>query len=180
VVDRAKTAGAKRGYVYLHSIVDGFSRLAYTEPLEDEKGVTAAAFLARAKVWFADLGITHIHRVVTDSGSCYRSGDFARIVGTKTNSRRTWVLPVLVIEPWTREDPEEYSLGTRPMKEPMVLPVNRCQSPISTASANPVRVLTPRRQPSLCTGSVNSESAAISPIAVSSRSRRALTVRTFS
>ena len=64
-VDRAKTAGAKAGYLYLHSIVDGFSRLAYTEPLDDEKGTTAAAFLARAKVWFAAHGITHIHRIVT-------------------------------------------------------------------------------------------------------------------
>ena len=35
-VDRAKAAGARGGYVYLHSIVDGFSRLAYTEPLDDE------------------------------------------------------------------------------------------------------------------------------------------------
>jgi hypothetical protein len=41
VADRAKSAGAKRGYVYLHSAVDGFSRLAYTEPLPDEKGATA-------------------------------------------------------------------------------------------------------------------------------------------
>ncbi|OXR42891.1 hypothetical protein B7C42_05230 [Nocardia cerradoensis] len=49
----AKSAGAKRGYIYLHSIVDGFSRLAYTEPLSDEKGTTAAAFLTRAKAWFA-------------------------------------------------------------------------------------------------------------------------------
>lgn len=78
-VDRAKSAGAKRGYTYLHSAVDGFSRLSYTEPLPEEKGVTAAAFLARAKVWFAAHGITHIHRVVTDNGACYRSGDFARI-----------------------------------------------------------------------------------------------------
>ena len=56
-------------------------------------------------------------------------------------------------------------MGTRPTKEPMVLPVNRCQSPISTASANPVRVLTPRRQPSRCTIGVNSLSAAIAAIA---------------
>ncbi|MGW7492881.1 integrase core domain-containing protein [Streptomyces luteogriseus] len=41
---RAKSAGAKRGYVYLHSAIDGSSRLAYTEPLADEKGTTAAAF----------------------------------------------------------------------------------------------------------------------------------------
>ena len=76
--NRAKTAGARAGYVYLHSAVDGFSRLAYTEPLPDEKGATAAAFLARAKVWFAAYGILHIHRVVTDNGACYRSADFAR------------------------------------------------------------------------------------------------------
>ena len=61
-VDRAKTAGAKAGYVYLHSIVDGFSRLANTEPLERREGHDRAAFLARAKVWFAAHGITHIHR----------------------------------------------------------------------------------------------------------------------
>jgi len=57
------------------------------------------------------------------------------------------VLPVLVIEPWTREAPEKYSDGTRPTKEPMVLPVNLVQSPISTASANPVNVETPLRAP---------------------------------
>jgi transposase InsO family protein len=88
-VDRAKAAGARGGYVYLHSIVDGFSRLAYTEPLDDEKGATAAGFLARAKVWFAAHGITHVHRVVTDNGACYRSADFARIVGKQTRHQKT-------------------------------------------------------------------------------------------
>ena len=68
-VERAKAAGARRGHVYLHSAIDGVSRLAYTEALDDEKGTTAAGFLARAKVWFAAHGITHIHRVVTDNGS---------------------------------------------------------------------------------------------------------------
>ena len=37
-----------------------------------------------------------------------------------------------------------------------MLPVNRSQSPISTASANPVRVQTPRRHPSRRTTAVNS------------------------
>lgn len=36
-VNRAKNAGAKAGYVYLHSIIDGFSRLAYTEPLPQQR-----------------------------------------------------------------------------------------------------------------------------------------------
>lgn len=75
--------------MYLHSITDGFSRLAYTEPLADEKGATAAAFLERAKVWFAAPGINHIHRVVTDNGACYRSGDFARIVGNQARHQKT-------------------------------------------------------------------------------------------
>ena len=91
VDSRAMSAGAKRGYVYLRSVVDGFSRLACTEPLGDEKGATAAAFLARAKVSFAAHGINHIHRVVTDNGacSCSCSGDFARIVGQGTRHQRT-------------------------------------------------------------------------------------------
>lgn len=87
--DRAKSAGAERGYTYLHSAVDGFSRLAYTEPLPDERGTTAAALLARAKVWFAAHGIDHIHRVVTDNGACYRSGDFAQILGRSTRHQQT-------------------------------------------------------------------------------------------
>ena len=58
-VDRAKRAGARAGYVYLHSVVDGFSRLAYTEPLDDENAATTIGFLARARAWFAAHGITH-------------------------------------------------------------------------------------------------------------------------
>jgi transposase InsO family protein len=79
--DRAKTAGAKAGYVYLHSAIDGYSRLAYTEHLPDETAKTAIAFWARARAWFAAHGITRITRVVTDNGSCYRSAAFARATG---------------------------------------------------------------------------------------------------
>ncbi len=53
------------------------------------KGATAAAFLARAKVWFAAHGITHLHRIITDNGACYRSNDFARIVGHRTRHHKT-------------------------------------------------------------------------------------------
>lgn len=77
-VDRAKKRGTRTGYVYLHSIVDGFSRLAYTEALSDEKGVTAVGFINRAKVFFAAHGIARFTRVVTDNGACYRSTVFAR------------------------------------------------------------------------------------------------------
>jgi hypothetical protein len=89
-----------------------------------------------------------------------------------TRSRRACPLPVLVIDPCVREEPEEYSLGTSPTKEPMVLPVNRCQSPISAAVANAVSVEIPRRHHSRCTTGVNSESAAIVSICASRRARR--------
>ena len=73
-------SGAKTGYTYLHSAVDGFSRLAYTEALEDEKAVTTIGFFARARAFFTAHGIKHLNRVVTDNGSNYRAADFTRTV----------------------------------------------------------------------------------------------------
>ncbi|MDF3144441.1 MULTISPECIES: IS481 family transposase [unclassified Streptomyces] len=77
-VDRRKKKTERGGYVYLHSAVDGYSRLAYTEALPDEMAATAIGFLHRAHAWFAAHGITRIERIVTDNGSCYRAGAFAR------------------------------------------------------------------------------------------------------
>ena len=88
-VDRAKTAGARAGYVYLHSAIDGFSRLAYTEHLPDETAKTAIGFWARARVWFASHGITQITRVITDNGSCYRSKAFTRATSHAARHQRT-------------------------------------------------------------------------------------------
>jgi transposase InsO family protein len=88
--ERAKTRGARAGYVYLHSAVDDHSRLAYTEELGDERGATAAAFWARAVKFFRRHGITKIRRVLTDNGSCYRSGAFAgALIGSRTRHKRT-------------------------------------------------------------------------------------------
>lgn len=87
IVARAKTRGTKTGYIYLHSAVDGSSRLAYTEALPDEKAVTAVAFLGRAKAWFAAHGVTQIERVVTDNGSCYRSAAFREAVVPSRHQR---------------------------------------------------------------------------------------------
>lgn len=76
--ERQKRKGQRAGYAYLHSAVDGYSRLAYTESLSDEKASTAIAFMHRARAWFAAHGITRIERIVTDNGSCYRAEAFAR------------------------------------------------------------------------------------------------------
>lgn len=92
-VERTKKGGTRRGYVYLHSAIDGHTRLAYTEALGDEKGGTAAGFLARAKTWFATHGITSIERIVTDNGACYRSQVFADEVPPARHQRITPYTP---------------------------------------------------------------------------------------
>ncbi len=91
--NRAKTRGVRAGYVYLHSVVDGYSRLAYTEPLPDEKAKTAVGFLRRAMVFFAAHGITHVHRVVTDNGSCYRAHEFTGSLLSMHASRHQRIKP---------------------------------------------------------------------------------------
>jgi transposase InsO family protein len=78
---RAKATGARAGYVYLHSVVDGYSRLAYTEHLPNEQATTTIAFLHRARAFFAAHGITRWVRVVTDNGANYTSTAFVRAVG---------------------------------------------------------------------------------------------------
>lgn len=75
-----KKPGARAGYVYLHSIVDGYSRLAYTEALPNETATTTIAFFHRARAFFAAHGIHRLVRVVTDNGSNYRARDFTRTV----------------------------------------------------------------------------------------------------
>jgi transposase InsO family protein len=64
------------GYAHVHSAIDAFSRLAYSEVHKDETSVTNIGFWRRAKAFFESYGIT-IERVLTDNGSCYRSKDFA-------------------------------------------------------------------------------------------------------
>ncbi|WP_138732170.1 IS481 family transposase [Modestobacter excelsi] len=70
----AETAKKKTplGFDYVHSLVDDFARLAYSEVLPDEKGTTCAGFLTRAAAYFADHGIDRIERVMTDNAWAYR------------------------------------------------------------------------------------------------------------
>lgn len=59
------------GYDYLHAAVDDHSRVAYVEVHPDERGETAAAFLARAASFFASHGVK-VQAVMTDNALCYR------------------------------------------------------------------------------------------------------------
>ncbi|WP_301155385.1 IS481 family transposase, partial [Mycolicibacterium fortuitum] len=69
-----------RGYHFLHTAIDGYSRLAYSELLPDERKETAAGFWNRANTWFTECGIT-VRKVLTDNGSCYRSHTFRDALG---------------------------------------------------------------------------------------------------
>jgi transposase InsO family protein len=60
------------GWEFAHVAVDDCTRLAYAEVLADERGATAAAFLARALAWYAARGV-RVLRLLTDNGGCYRS-----------------------------------------------------------------------------------------------------------
>jgi len=62
----------RNGFDFVHSVVDDHSRLAYSEILPDEKGVTCAGFLRRAADYFRSRGITTIERVMTDNAWAYR------------------------------------------------------------------------------------------------------------
>ena len=69
--------------------IDDHSRLAYAEILTDERKETASAFMARAIGFFSDHGV-RVERVLTDSGACYRSRDFARVLAeAEIGHRRT-------------------------------------------------------------------------------------------
>jgi len=74
------------GYTYLHTALDDYSRLAYSELLPDEGRDTAAAFWLRANGYFTDCGIT-VRRVLTDNGNCYRSFAFRDALGGITHKR---------------------------------------------------------------------------------------------
>ena len=79
------------GFDYVHSLVDDHSRLAYSEILSDEKGVTCAGFLRRAAGYFRGHGIDHIERVMTDNAMAYRWS--IRAVCAEIGARQVFIKP---------------------------------------------------------------------------------------
>ena len=68
-----------------HVAVDDFSGVSYAELLADERKETARAFVAGAIAFFGGLGV-RVERVMTDSGSAYRSAAFAGGAGVAGGS----------------------------------------------------------------------------------------------
>ena len=82
---RLRTAG----YRYIHTAIDDRTRIAHSEILDNEQAVTAAGFWRRAAHWFQSIGIQP-QRVITDHGSCYRSGLWHRACAeTETTVKET-------------------------------------------------------------------------------------------
>jgi transposase InsO family protein len=75
----APGAHANRGHGWdcVHVAIDDYSRVAYVEVLNDERGETCAAFLGRAIAWFAQRAV-RVQRVLTDNGAGYRSRAFSQ------------------------------------------------------------------------------------------------------
>jgi transposase InsO family protein len=66
----------RSGWEFVHVCVDDASRIAYVEVLENERAVTAVAFIARAVEWFAARGV-RVLRIMSDNGSPYVSRHWA-------------------------------------------------------------------------------------------------------
>jgi transposase InsO family protein len=88
---RTRDRTRKIGFDYVHSLVDDHARLAYSEVLPDEKGVTCAGFLRRAAAYFAAHGITRIERVMTDNAWAYKYS--LRAVITELGARQVFIKP---------------------------------------------------------------------------------------
>jgi transposase InsO family protein len=65
------------GYTHIHTAIDAYSRLAYSEFAGVEDTANCVAFLTRAIAWFSQQGIT-VERILTDNGVGYRSHAWAR------------------------------------------------------------------------------------------------------
>jgi transposase InsO family protein len=71
----------KIGYLFVHSAVDAYSRVAYSEVFNDETAETCAAFWQRAQRWLTDHGIA-VEAVITDNAWAYKSRAMAAALGT--------------------------------------------------------------------------------------------------
>ncbi len=92
------------GFDYVHSLVDDHTRLAYSEVLADEKGVTCAGFLTRAAAYFAAHGIEKIERVMTDNAWAYRHS--IRTVVAQLGARQVFIRPHC---PWQNGKVERFN-----------------------------------------------------------------------
>lgn len=68
----SQRTGRNKGWEFVHVAIDDHSRIAFTQIKQDEKAISAVAFLKAAVAYYAFLGVK-VERVMTDNGSCYKS-----------------------------------------------------------------------------------------------------------
>ena len=64
------------GWEFVHVCIDDNSRISFSQIRKDERKESAIAFLKASVAYYKSLGVK-IECVMTDNGSCYRSGAFA-------------------------------------------------------------------------------------------------------
>jgi transposase InsO family protein len=69
------------GRVYVVSVVDDHSRLAYSELHSNETGQTVTATLRRAQAWMREQGCRPVEAVMTDNHKAYTSNEFQALLG---------------------------------------------------------------------------------------------------
>jgi transposase InsO family protein len=94
------------GYDYVHVAIDDYTRIGYAEVLPDEKGATAAGFLARAASYFARNGIHRIERVITDNAFAYRNSTAFRQAVADLGAVQRFIKPHC---PWTNGKAERFN-----------------------------------------------------------------------
>jgi len=93
------------GYDYVHTAIDDYTRLAYSEVLPDEQDLTCAGFLHRALAWFADHGV-RVRRLLTDNALVYRRGTNWGWVCVAWQLKRRFIKPSC---PWTNGKAERFN-----------------------------------------------------------------------
>jgi transposase InsO family protein len=94
------------GFDYVHSIVDDYSRLAYSEILADEKAATTVEFFRRAVERFAGLGIGRIEAVMTDNAWNYTHSRELADVFDELGARHVLIRPHC---PWQNGKAERFN-----------------------------------------------------------------------
>ena len=101
----ARKRRTKVGFDYIHSAVDDYSRVAYSEILPDEKATTCAAFTARALAHFATLGAP-VRAVLTDNHWSYAHSNDLRQILTNAGAQHWFIKPHC---PWQNGKVERFN-----------------------------------------------------------------------
>lgn len=96
----------KIGYDFVHSAVDDYTRVAYSEVLNDEKGATCGAFLLRAAKFFKTQGIPRIEEVMTDNHWSYTRADAVKEALAELGAKHITIKPHC---PWQNGKVERFN-----------------------------------------------------------------------